>query len=134
MTARLICVNDLYSFDPTVQVRLDEFTDIVGRNFTQPKEGLGFDGSPTAHIEQAADKGPSASFSKYSWGALGRGLNVAGLRLARRSTQPSSRVGQWPPFNSNSGAPPRIWTLLDALPVLQRAADSPRRISSTTDA
>jgi hypothetical protein len=48
MTARLICVNDLYSFDPTVQVRLDEFTDIVGRNFTQPKEGLGFDGSPTA--------------------------------------------------------------------------------------
>ncbi len=33
MTARLICVNDLYSFDPTVQVRLEEFTDIVGRNF-----------------------------------------------------------------------------------------------------
>jgi hypothetical protein len=50
MTARLICVNDLYSFDPTVQVRLEEFTDIVGRNFRQPKEGLGFDGSPTAHM------------------------------------------------------------------------------------
>ena len=43
-------VNDLYSFDPTVQVRLEEFTDIVGRNFRQPKEGLGFDGSPTAHM------------------------------------------------------------------------------------
>lgn len=50
MSARLICVNDLYAFDPTVQVRLEEFTDIVGRNFRQPKEGLGFDGSPTAHM------------------------------------------------------------------------------------
>jgi hypothetical protein len=50
MTARLICVNDLYSFDPNVQVRLEEFTDIVGRNFRQPKEGLGFDNSPTAHM------------------------------------------------------------------------------------
>ena len=43
-------LNDLYSFDPAVQVRLEEFTDIVGRNFRQPKEGLGFDGSPTAHM------------------------------------------------------------------------------------
>ncbi len=50
MTARLICVNDLYSFDPSVQVRLEEFTDIVGRNFRQPAEGLGFDGSPVAHM------------------------------------------------------------------------------------
>jgi hypothetical protein len=50
MTSRLICVNDLYSFDPNVQVRLEDFTDIVGRNFRQPKEGLGFDGSPAAHM------------------------------------------------------------------------------------
>jgi hypothetical protein len=50
MTARLITVNDLYSFDPSVQVRLEEFTDIVGRNFKQPKEGLGFDTSPSAHM------------------------------------------------------------------------------------
>jgi len=50
MTSRLITVNDLYSFDPNVQVRLEEFTDIVGRNFKQPKEGLGFDGSPSAHM------------------------------------------------------------------------------------
>jgi len=39
MTARLLCVNDLYSFDPNVQVRLEEFTDMVGRNFRQPKKG-----------------------------------------------------------------------------------------------
>jgi len=50
MTGRLICVNDLYAFDPAVRVELEEFTDVVGRNFKQPKEGLGFDGSPTAHM------------------------------------------------------------------------------------
>jgi hypothetical protein len=50
MTSRLITVNDLYAFDPTVQVQLEEFTDVVGRNFRQPKEGLGFDGSPSAHM------------------------------------------------------------------------------------
>jgi len=50
MSARLITVNDLYAFDPGVRVELEEFTDVVGRNFKQPKEGLGFDGSPTAHM------------------------------------------------------------------------------------
>jgi hypothetical protein len=50
MTARLITVNDLYAFDPDVRVELEEFTDIVGRHFTQPKEGLGFDASPSAHM------------------------------------------------------------------------------------
>ncbi|HYS92868.1 MAG TPA: HD domain-containing protein [Candidatus Acidoferrales bacterium] len=50
MTSRLITVNDLYSFDPSVKVELEEFTDIVGRNFKQPKEGLGFDPSPSSHM------------------------------------------------------------------------------------
>jgi hypothetical protein len=50
MTSRLICVNDLYAFDPTVQVELEEFTDVIGRNFKQPKEGLGWDASPSAHM------------------------------------------------------------------------------------
>lgn len=50
MTARLITVHDVYSFDPNATVDLDEFTDIVGRNFRQPREGLGFDGSPVAHM------------------------------------------------------------------------------------
>src|SRR5687768_2105082 len=48
MSARQICVNDLYAFDPNVQVELEEFTDVVGRNFKQPKEGLGWDSSPSA--------------------------------------------------------------------------------------
>jgi hypothetical protein len=50
MTSRLICVNDIYSFDPTTKVSLDDFIDIIGRNFKQPKEGLGLDSSPSAHM------------------------------------------------------------------------------------
>jgi hypothetical protein len=50
MAARLVTVNDLYAFDPNVQVELEEFTDIVGRHFRQPAEGLGFDQSPSAHM------------------------------------------------------------------------------------
>lgn len=50
MTSRLITVNDLYSFDPNVKVQLEEFEDVLGRNFRQPAEGLGFDGSPVAHM------------------------------------------------------------------------------------
>jgi hypothetical protein len=50
MSARLLTVNDLYAFDPGVQVELEEFTDIVGRHFRQPEEGLGFGHSPSAHM------------------------------------------------------------------------------------
>jgi hypothetical protein len=50
MTARLITLHDLYSFDPNAKVDLDEFTDIIGRHFRQPKEGLGLDSSPSAHM------------------------------------------------------------------------------------
>ncbi|GAA1327549.1 HD domain-containing protein [Pseudonocardia xinjiangensis] len=50
MTSRLVTINDVYSFDPAAEVRFEEFEDIVGRNFRQPAEGLGFDGSPVAHM------------------------------------------------------------------------------------
>ena len=50
MTARLICVNDIYSFDPDAKVDLDDFVDIIGRNFNQPKEGLGLDNTPSSHM------------------------------------------------------------------------------------
>jgi hypothetical protein len=50
MTSRLICVNDVYSFDPNAKVNLDDFVDIIGRNFRQPKEGLGLDDSSSAHM------------------------------------------------------------------------------------
>jgi hypothetical protein len=50
ISARLITVNDLYAFDPNARVELEEFTDIVGRHFRQPEEGLGFDSSPSAHM------------------------------------------------------------------------------------
>jgi hypothetical protein len=47
---RLVTVNDLYSFDRNQQVSLDPFIDIIGRNWKNPKEGLGFDNSPVAHM------------------------------------------------------------------------------------
>jgi hypothetical protein len=50
MAARQITINDLYSFDPNHIVDPEKFTDIIGRHFKQPKEGLGFDNSPTAHM------------------------------------------------------------------------------------
>jgi len=50
MTSRLLTINDIYSFDPNAVVEFEEFEDIVGRNFRQPAEGLGFDGSPVAHM------------------------------------------------------------------------------------
>jgi hypothetical protein len=50
MDARLVTLNDLYSFDPNVQVSIDEFIDIIGRHFKQPKEGLGYDNTPVSHM------------------------------------------------------------------------------------
>lgn len=50
MTSRLVTINDLYSFEPGTVVDFDEFEDVVGRNFRQPEDGLGFDGSPVAHM------------------------------------------------------------------------------------
>jgi len=50
MAARMICVNDLYSFDPDVVVTMDQFEDIIGRHFKQPKEGLGNDNTPSSHM------------------------------------------------------------------------------------
>jgi hypothetical protein len=47
---RLVTVNDLYSFDPNQQVSLDPFIDIIGRLWKNPKEGLGYDNSPVAHM------------------------------------------------------------------------------------
>jgi hypothetical protein len=50
MSARQICVNDLYSFDANVIVKMEQFEDIIGRHFKQPKEGLGYDNSSVAHM------------------------------------------------------------------------------------
>jgi hypothetical protein len=47
---REVTVSDLYAFDPKAVVSMDPFIDIVNRHFKQPKEGLGNDGSPVAHM------------------------------------------------------------------------------------
>ncbi len=53
MLPRLVTLNDLYSFDPNAVVSIEPFLDIVGRHFKQPKEGLGNDNSPVAHMWRA---------------------------------------------------------------------------------
>lgn len=50
MDARLITLHDEYAFDPAAPTSLEPFVDIVGRHFRQPREGLGYDGSPVAHM------------------------------------------------------------------------------------
>jgi hypothetical protein len=50
MEPRMVTVNDLYAFDPNAVVTMDPFIDIIGRHFKQPKEGLGNDNSPVAHM------------------------------------------------------------------------------------
>jgi hypothetical protein len=47
---RAVTVNDLYAFDANAKVSIDPFIDIIGRHFRQPKEGLGNDNSPVAHM------------------------------------------------------------------------------------
>lgn len=50
MTARLVTIYDMYFFDDGPTPEPDQFADLIGRNFKTPAEGLGFDGSPSAHM------------------------------------------------------------------------------------
>ncbi|QJU57644.1 hypothetical protein HL653_07430 [Sphingomonas sp. AP4-R1] len=50
MSARLVTLYDTYFFDDTPPFDPEIFTDIIGRHFREPEEGLGFDGSTTAHM------------------------------------------------------------------------------------
>jgi hypothetical protein len=54
MTSRLVTMFDTYFFDDAPAPDPEIFTDIIARNFHQPKEGLGFDGSPVAHMWRTA--------------------------------------------------------------------------------
>ncbi|WP_404712936.1 HD domain-containing protein [Sphingomonas sp. MMS24-J13] len=50
MSSRLVTLYDLYFFDDVAAFDPEIFTDIIGRHFKEPEEGLGFDGSPVAHM------------------------------------------------------------------------------------
>ena len=60
MSARIICLNDLYAFDPDMVVTIEDFEDIIGRHFKQPEEGLGNDNSPAAHMWRSIRRPASA--------------------------------------------------------------------------
>jgi hypothetical protein len=50
MSSRLVTLYDIYFFERWDPVDPEIFIDILGRHFRQPEEGLGFDGSPAAHM------------------------------------------------------------------------------------
>lgn len=50
MSARQVTIYDLYTFGTEPPVEPDFFTDLIGRHFRQPADGLGFDGSAVAHM------------------------------------------------------------------------------------
>jgi hypothetical protein len=50
MSSRLITLYDIYFFEKSDPIDPEIFTDVIGRHFREPKEGLGFDGSPVAHM------------------------------------------------------------------------------------
>lgn len=50
MEARMITLNDTYGFTPGPAPDIDQFTDIIARNWRQPEQGLGFDDSASAHM------------------------------------------------------------------------------------
>ncbi len=50
MSSRLVTLYDIYFFDDDETPPIAPLLDIIGRNFRQPSEGLGFDGSPVAHM------------------------------------------------------------------------------------
>ena len=50
MTSRIVTIYDTYAFAPGPDLDPGMFEDILGRHFREPEEGLGFDGSPVAHM------------------------------------------------------------------------------------
>jgi hypothetical protein len=54
MTSRLVTLYDIYFFEKSEPIDPEIFTDLIGRHFREPKEGLGFDGSRVAHMWRTA--------------------------------------------------------------------------------
>lgn len=48
--AREVTVSDLYAFEEGVEMTIDPFLELIDKHFKQPKEGLGNDNSPVAHM------------------------------------------------------------------------------------
>ncbi len=48
--AMQIVANDDYSFNPGAGPSIEPFVDIIGRHFKQPKEGLGWDNTPSSFM------------------------------------------------------------------------------------
>jgi hypothetical protein len=54
MSSRLVTLYDIYFFEAADVPQPEIFEDVIGRHFREPREGLGFDGSPVAHMWRTA--------------------------------------------------------------------------------
>ena len=93
MEPRLVTVNDLYAFDPNAKVSLEPFTDIIGRHFKQPKEGLGNDNSPSAHMWRTIAN-PMRRSRDLRLGAWGLGILLAATPASVRQNPPITKVSR----------------------------------------
>ncbi len=50
MSARLVTLYDIYFFEDETVPPIEPLLDVIGKHFRQPEAGLGFDGSPAAHM------------------------------------------------------------------------------------
>ena len=82
MSGRQITMNDIYSFDPNLHVELDEFTDIIGRNFKQPARAWATTTarSPTCGARSSGRR----STCSGPRGGLGNLANLANPSVPRR--------------------------------------------------
>ena len=106
MTARLVTMNDIYSFDESKVVKLEDFSDLLDRHFRQPKEGLGNDHSSSAAYvahDYCPDPLPVArSRHRYPWIARSSAVGRAGwLRSAAGWAAPDSWSGFFDHFDGD---------------------------------
>src|ERR1051325_6074603 len=94
MEPRLVTVNDLYAFDPNAKVSIEPFKDIIGRHFKQPKEGLGYDNSPSAHMWRTlAVLAAIAVSTAIAVAQNGKAQTVNGLQVAVTGIERAEKAG-----------------------------------------
>jgi hypothetical protein len=94
MTARMITVHDIYSFDPNAVVSWEPFIDIVGRNFRQPDEGLGFDNSPVSH--SLTSSGVTSGSRTKAWASTIARSRTCGAPFGVRQSISKARIRAGP--------------------------------------
>ena len=71
---------------------IEPFTDVIGRQFQQPKEGLGYDNSPVAHMWRSMIRPDSPRDGSVPWApaicqsVAAKNLNTQSRRMITRES------------------------------------------------